>query len=465
MKTENKVLKRISRIAGIKSEQLIPISFFGAILLGALLLMLPFSTAKGESTSFVTALFTSTTSICVTGLVVVDTFSHWSLFGKIIILILIQLGGFGIIAVSSFIMLLFKKNISYKNRALIHDTYNMDTFKGVVRFLVKVFKGTFIVEMLGAFLYMPAFIPKFGLVKGIWVSVFNSISAFCNAGIDILGPDSLISFAEKPYVLFVTMFLIVMGGMGYVVWFDILTETRKGIKKKFKPITIFKHYSEHTRLVIHLTLALILGGAVITFISEYNNPDTIGNMSLVNKIINSLFQSVTYRTAGFASVPQECLRDGSCLLGLLLMFIGGSPVGTAGGVKTVTLFIVVINAVSYIRSRRETTIKGKRVTGEMIQKASAIVFVSFTVTFIMMLLLMLIDNIGLMDASFEVVSATATVGLSRALTSSLSTAGRIIIIISMYLGRIGPISMALFFANKPSGENLVNYADGRFYVG
>ena len=160
MKTENKVLKRISRIAGIKSEQLIPISFFGAILLGALLLMLPFSTAKGESTSFVTALFTSTTSICVTGLVVVDTFSHWSLFGKIIILILIQLGGFGIIAVSSFIMLLFKKNISYKNRALIHDTYNMDTFKGVVRFLVKVFKGTFIVEMLGAFLYMPAFIPR-----------------------------------------------------------------------------------------------------------------------------------------------------------------------------------------------------------------------------------------------------------------------------------------------------------------
>ncbi len=452
-------------IENIKSERLIPLSFLFAILLGAFLLMLPVSTLDGNSTDFVTALFTSTTSICVTGLVVVDTYAHWSLFGKIVVLVLIQLGGFGIVSVYSFILLMMKKNISYRGRMIIHDAYGMDSFSGVVRFLMKVFKGTFIVEFIGAVLYMPAFIPRFGVGKGIWVSVFNSISAFCNAGIDIMGPDSLISYSGNYYVLFVTMLLIVLGGLGYVVWFDIITGYKNGVKKKQSLVTIYKHLGEHSRLVIMLTLLLILGGAAVTLVSEYDNPETIGNMSFAGKVINSVFQSVTYRTAGFASVPQDALRPGSCLLGLILMFIGGSPVGTAGGVKTVTFFIVVLNAIAFIRNRNESTVFGRKMSHDMIRKASAIVFVSFSVTFILLLLLLITNEVSLLDGAFEVVSATATVGLSRALTPNLNTIGKLIIVLAMYLGRIGPISMALFFANGQSGKNLVHYTEGRFYVG
>ena len=449
----------------IKSSQLIPLSFLGAIIIGTILLLLPIATADGKGTDLVTALFTSTTSICVTGLVVVDTFSYWSLFGKMVILVLIQLGGLGIITVTSVFILLFQKRFTLSQSIMLHDAFNLDSMDGLMKFLSGVIKGTLLVEFIGALIYMPIFIPQFGVLKGIWVSVFTAISAFCNAGIDIIGPNSLIDYNSNNLVLINTMFLIVMGGLGYVVWFDVNSGIKEGIRKHYSGKLVLNRLREHSKLVIRLTFTLIMVGAFGVFIMEYSNPDTIGDMSLWDKIINSIFQSVTFRTAGFASVPQQNLTEGTCAMGSLFMFIGGSPVGTAGGIKTVTFFMAIMNAVAFIRGRDENVIFGRKISSDLIRKSEAIIMVSFSVTFIMMLLIMITNKIGMIDAMYETFSATATVGLSRALTPTLNTVGRLLIITCMYLGRIGPISMALFFDYGCSNKNNVSFAKGRFFVG
>ncbi|SCW48025.1 trk system potassium uptake protein TrkH [Ruminococcaceae bacterium YRB3002] len=450
----------------ITSAQVIPAGFLLLILIGTILLMLPFATAEGETTSPLTALFTSATSVCVTGLVVTDTFSHWSLFGKIVILFLIQLGGLGIIAVTSLIALMLQKRFSLRERVLIMDAFDLNSLTGLVKFLMKVVKGTLAMELTGTAFYMIRFVPEFGPVKGLWISFFTAVSAFCNAGIDIIGSQSLIPYQNDPLVLTVTMCLIVTGGLGFVVWFDLVAGVYRFKNKHYGPVTIWKRLGEHTRLVIVLTLSLIISGAVFVFLLEYNNPETIGNMSLGNKILNSLFQSVTFRTAGFAAVPQKGLSESTAFLGCLYMFIGGSPIGTAGGVKTVTMFVLVLNTMTYIKHKDSTTIFNRNVNSNLIRKASAIVSVNlfFTVAFTVLLLA---TNKGIMltDAIYETASAVATVGLSRDLTPSLNSIGRVIIIVAMYLGRIGPISIAMFFAgNKTTGREC-RPAEGKYYVG
>ena len=449
----------------ITSAQVIPLSFLLVIIVGTLLLLLPISTESGEQTDFLTALFTSTTSVCVTGLVVVDTYIHWSLFGKIVILVLIQLGGLGMISVTSIIMLFTHKKFSFGMTVMLHDSFNLNSLSGLMRFLVRVFYGTLIVEGFGAAMYMPVFIGQFGVLKGIWYSIFTSVSAFCNAGIDIIGPDSLIGYNNNVLVMITTMLMIVLGGLGYIVWFDVLSGFRNGIRQGYSPLRIYKRFSGHTKLVLTLTGLLIFGGAAIIFVTEYSNPLTIGNMPLGEKILNSIFQSVTFRTAGFASVPQQFLRESTCAFGDILMFIGGSPVGTAGGIKTVTFFAVILNALSYIRNRNEAVVYGRRFSPDTIRKAAAVMTVSFSVSFVMLLLLMTYSDVSLTDGLFEVLSATCTVGLTRGLTPGLGIAGRIIRIISMYLGRIGPISMALFFTSKKNDKNKVKHIQGDFIVG
>ena len=449
----------------LRSAQLIPLSFLGAILIGTVLLMLPIAKAGSGSADFTTAFFTSTTSTCVTGLVVQDTFAYWSLFGKIVILILIQLGGLGIITVTSVLMLMIHKKFSIYQSVMIHDAFNLNSFTGLRRFLKAVFLGTLAVEMFGACIYMIVFIPEYGATKGIWYSVFTAISAFCNAGIDILGPDSLIGYQSNTLIMVNTMFLIIMGGLGYVVWFDFQRTLREKREKGFKLSVMMKRLGEHTKLVLAVTGFLILFGAICIFCMEYDNPETLGNMGLGDKILNSIFQSVTFRTAGFAAVPQQNLTESSCLVGTLLMFIGGSPVGTAGGVKTITFFALLLNTMSFIRNRKENTVFNRRFTSDLIHKATAIITVSFMVTFAFLLALIATNEVSLVDGMYEMFSATATVGLSRALTPTLNVIGKWIIIIAMYLGRIGPISMALFFNYGSEAKNQVSYAKGNFFVG
>lgn len=459
------ILNKNNKKDVISSAQIIPLGFLAMIIVGTILLFLPISTAAGEHTSLLTALFTATTSTCVTGLVVVDTFSHWSLFGKIIILILIQLGGLGIIAVSSTVMLMFHMKFSLSKRLLIMDAFNLNNLNGLLIFLKKVLKGTFLVEFAGAVLYSIRFIPEFGIGRGIWYSVFTSISAFCNAGIDIIGPNSLIDYNTDPLIITVTSLLIILGGLGYVVWFDIIavgriTQVGKGGLKFFA-----KRLSEHTKLVLALTSFLLVSGAVFTFILEHNNPETIGNMSLGNQIMNSIFQSITFRTAGFAAVPQQGLTESTAFMGCFYMFIGGSPVGTAGGVKTVTVFMVLLNTVAFIRNRDENVIYNRNVTDHIMKKATAIVTVSFLITFVFTVIIVAAEGLNFIDGLYEITSATATVGLSRGLTPNLGRIGRMIIIVCMYLGRIGPISMAIFFSSKKPNKNGIGFADGKYLVG
>ena len=457
---------RYSRLLShLSPAHVIPLSFLLAIMAGTAILMLPWASADGHAADFLTACFTATTSVCVTGLVVADTYAYWSLFGQIVILILIQIGGLGIISAVTLLMMKFDRKISLRDRMLLQEALNLDSISGTLRFLYRVVRGTLLVEGAGALLYLFSFAAEYGWKKGLWFSVFHAVSAFCNAGIDILGPDSLMRYNSDPYVLGVTMTLIIMGGLGYVVWFDIRSAVRKGFIRRYSPRQIFDRFSEHSRLVIVLTAAFILGGAVIIFLAERTNPATLGGMPLKDQMLGSLFQSVTFRTAGFAAIPQDKLTGISCLSGYLLMFIGGSPAGTAGGVKTVTFFLVICNAVSYISSRNSAVIFKRKVSEERMRKAAAIVLISALTTLFMTVLLMAVSRVSLEDGLFEICSAIATVGLTRGLTPGLSAAGKWIVIISMYLGRIGPISMALFFSRKKPEKNLISYAEGRFYVG
>ncbi len=449
----------------ISPIQFIPLSFLLTILAGAILLMLPFSSAPGENTGFTTALFTATTSVCVTGLVVEDTFSHWSLFGQAIILLLIQIGGLGVVSVGAVIAHAGARKISLGEQKLIGDSLNVDGNRSLMSFLSRIFCGVFIVEGIGAALYAVELVPKLGAEKALWASLFQSVSAFCNAGMDVIGPDSMIGFRNSPLMMGVTMALIILGGLGFVVWFDVISKVGQGIKRRLGPVATFRRLSEHTKVVLVMTAFLLALGTLGVFVSEYHNPGTIGEMSLAEKLGNSLFQSVTYRTAGFASLPQDQLTETTCIMGYVLMFIGGSPVGTAGGVKTVTIFLVLMNALSYIKGKKETVVFHRRVSEEMMRKASAVVLVSIGTVFLMTLLLMSRGGIALTDALYEVTSALGTVGLSRNLTPHLDVVGRYVIIFSMYLGRIGPISMALFFAKKTGAENKIQHADGKFYVG
>ena len=449
----------------MSSAQIIPIGFLIPILIGTALLSLPFATASGCRAPFLTALFTATTSVCVTGLVVVDTFAYWSLFGKIVILVLIQIGGLGIVAVSSSLFLLLKKTFTIRNRALVRDSFNLDTIHDVLIFLRKVIRGVFLFEGIGAILFAFAFVPKYRFAQGLWYSVFHSISAFCNAGLDLFGPNSLIPFQNDAYVLFITMLMIVVGGLGYIVWFDTLSAAKDAVRNRHGLRWFFRHLSEHTKLVLWATAALLVLGTVGTLLLEMNNRLTLGKLPWGQRILNAAFQSVTYRTAGFATIPQDALTDGSVVLGSTLMFIGGSPMGTAGGVKTATIAVLLLSAFSYVRGQANPVVFRRSIGEELVRKAAAILFFSLLLSLISVVLLTAVDAVPLTDAVYEVFSATGTVGLSRGLTPHLSDFGRVLIIICMYLGRIGPISLALFFHTDLSGGKNIRFAQGRYYVG
>ena len=437
-----------TRSSSLSTTRIIMLSFLATILVGSLLLKLPVSSASGIPVPYIDALFTATTATCVTGLVTLPTVTTWSVFGQIVILILIQAGGLGIITIMSGIMIGLHKKMGLADRLLIQDAFNLNTLSGLIKFIRKVILGTFIVEGTGALLYMIVFIPEFGL-KGIWISVFTSVSAFCNAGIDILAENSLCNYACNPIINIVTIMLIIVSGIGYIVWWDIIRVFQFKSKRKFSRLTL------HSKIAIITTLILIFAGAVLIFIFEFNNPLTIRNFSLFDKIQASFFQSVTTRTAGFATVPQENLTSSSALVSLLLMFIGGSPVGTAGGVKTVTIAVIFAASVSAIKGKNEVNLFSRNIKKEAVSKATAVVGMSFLIMAVSTILLSAVTDADALDILYETVSATATVGLTRNLTSSLEAIGKIIIIFTMYLGRVGPISLAIAFNQKKESPNII----------
>lgn len=435
----------------LTAPQLILLAFFSLIIIGSLLLWLPISSADGKSVSFTDAFFTSATSVCVTGLVTLPTVSAWSVFGKVVILLLIQIGGLGVITVMAELMILVHRKIGIADRMLIQDSFNLNTTSGIVKFTKKVVFGTLAVESVGALLYMTVFVPDFG-IKGVWYSVFNSVSAFCNAGIDIISENSLCGYALNPIINIVTCLLIILGGIGYIVWWDVVRVIKKRTKQKIK---LWSSLTLHSKIALFTTAVLIVTGAVCFYIFEYGNPETMKGLPVRDRILLSLFQSVTTRTAGFATVPQQNLTVSSSVLSLLLMFIGGSPVGTAGGIKTVTFAVLAASAVSVIKNKNDVNMFGRRISISAVRKASAVAAVSFMIAFLSSLLLSCVTNAPALDIFYETVSASATVGLSRNLTSSLNTAGKFIIAFTMYLGRVGPISLAIAITGKTKNENIV----------
>lgn len=433
----------------ISTTKIIMLGFIAVIFLGSLLLSLPISAADGKPVPYIDALFTSTTATCVTGLVTVTTATTWSVFGQIVILLLIQVGGLGVITVMAGVMIALKKKMGLSDRLLIQDAFNLNTLSGLTQFIKKVLKGTVIIEGIGALLYMLVFVPDFG-ARGIWISVFNSISAFCNAGIDIFAENSLCDYATNPIINGVTCALVIIGGIGYIVWWDVVRVFKNFRLQKFKCL---KTLSLHSKIALSVTLGLLVFGTLSFLIFEYNNPLTLKDYNWFDKFQISFFQSVTTRTAGFASIPQENLSNPSAIVSLLLMFIGGSPVGTAGGIKTVTFTVLVASAVSTVKNRDEVTLFNRNIRKQAINKAVAVAGVSFAVVFVSTVLLSAVTDKSVIDILYETVSATATVGLTRNVTAFLDIWGKLIIIVTMYLGRIGPISLALAFALRKKSKN------------
>ena len=445
----------------LTTTQIILLGFLIVILIGSGLLSLPVCSAAGRSVPYIDALFTATTATCVTGLVSVSTAATWSIYGQIVILLLIQIGGLGVITIVTAFMLALHRKLDIGARLLIQDAFNLNTMSGLVVFVKKVLAGTLIVESCGAVFYMFAFIPEFG-AKGVWISVFNSVSAFCNAGMDVIGENSLCDYATNPLVNGTTEILIILGGLGYIVWWDVARVFRERSSNGHK---IFRNLTLHSKIAFVSTAFLLLFGTVLTFCFEYNNPLTLKNLSLFDKIQISFFQSVTTRTAGFATVPQENLTNATVILSILLMTIGGSPVGTAGGIKTVTAATLVFIAYSMIKKKNNVSVFGRTIAKQSIYKAVAVTLTFSVVVFLSAMLTAAVTNAAGTDVLYETVSAAATVGLSRNLTSTLSLAGKIIIIVTMYFGRVGPISFAIAFGNKNTSQNIVTLPEEEVCIG
>lgn len=446
----------VERIRKLNTAQIITFGFAGLILIGGLILWLPFCAAPGQTTSFTDAVFTAATCICVTGLVTVTTATHWSPIGKIVILALIQIGGIGLIALASMVFISFRKKISMRNRRIIQESYNLDQMSGMVVLVKRVIACVFGAEAVGAVFYAFCFVPEFGWLKGIWQSVFTSVSAFCNAGIDILGESSLMPYAANPLVNFTTMGLIIVAGLGFNVWWDIADKMKKVFQKKLSPRRIFKRLRLHSKLVLVTTGILIFGGAFLIFLFEYRNPGTMADMPLGEKIMASLFQSVTTRTAGFLTVDQSSLSTASVILCLFLMFVGGSPMGTAGGVKTTSLAVVFLSVFSSLRGKTDVEFANRNIKAHAIRSALVVIGMVFSVLLTMSLALAAVmPEAAMEDVIYEITSAIATVGLSRGLTSHLPVLGKWIVIVTMYLGRIGPLTLgtAVLLRTQKRPEN------------
>ena len=447
----------------LSTTQIILLSFFAVILLGSLFLSLPFAAKDGEAVPYIDALFTATTATCVTGLVTLPTATTWSLFGQIVILILVQVGGLGIITVMAGVMLALHRRMGLSDRLLLRDAFNLNTLSGLSSFLKKVLLGTLAVEVTGALLYMTVFVPEFG-AKGIWISVFNAVSAFCNAGMDIIGENSLCDYATDPMVNGVTSALIILGGLGYVVWWDLLRVIR--LARERRSLRALAHLTLHSKLALTATAVLLLGGAAIILLCEYRNPATIGDMGFFDQLQVSFFQSVTTRTASFMTVSQTDLTTASTAVCLILMFIGGSPVGTAGGVKTVTVLILAAYALSTVKGRDEVAVFNRRIPDDALRRSVAVAGTSFLIAVLATVILaILTPGRDLADILYETVSATATVGLSRDLTPTLTAAGKLTVAVTMYLGRVGPISLAIAFGTHRKTVNAVKNPTEQVSVG
>lgn len=436
--------------------QILVLGFAAVILIGALLLNLPIASQDGQSVGFVNAFFTATSAVCVTGLVVVDTLTHWTILGQIIILFLIQIGGLGFMTMSTLFALIVGKKITLKERLLIQEALNQFNVSGVVRLTKYILIMTVTIEGIGAVLLSTRFIPVYGLGKGIWYGIFHAISAFCNAGFDLIGNfRSLTPFVNDPLINLVVSVLIVLGGIGFVVILDVIQ------KKRFGKLSL------HSKLAITMTIILIVIGFIGMLILEFNNPYTMAKLSFKGKFLSSIFHSITPRTAGFNTLPTDKLTMGSIFFTIVLMFIGGSSAGTAGGVKITTIGVIIATITSVIKGKDDTEAFKRRIPRSLVDRSLAIIGLA-TGLIILVTLILSVTEAGhtFIEVFFEVISAFGTVGLSLGLTPSLSTVGKLIIALTMFFGRVGPLT--IFFAiaqRRQANKGVLRYPEEKIIVG
>ena len=450
MKIKKEAWKQVTDRIGahMTASQIMVAGFAILIFAGGFLLSMPLCNADGKWLNFMDALFTACSAVCVTGLVTIIPASQFTLIGKLILLLLIQLGGLGIIACTMGAFLILKKQITIRSRVMIQDSYDLHTMSGVVAMLRYVLHGTFLVEGIGAVLYAIAFIPEYGVGRGVWYGIFHAVSAFCNAGIDILGADSLERYQTDPYMNLVTILLIIVSGLGFLVWRDLTLTAKRIVKREYRIGRALQKMRLHTKLALSMTAFLLIVGTVAIFGMEYSNPRTIGSLTLGQKWLASLFQAVTTRTAGFFTIPQDHFLPQSQLLSCMLMFIGGCPGGTAGGVKTTTVAILAATCWSVLKGSEDTECFRRKLLPVNIRTGFSVAAVSFLAVLCGTMAILILEHTGVMEALYEVVSATGTVGLTAGLTPSLGAGGKCVIIFLMYMGRLSPVTLALLFAGK-----------------
>lgn len=440
--------------------RMIAISFALVIISGTFLLMLPISSNDGQPTNFLDCLFTATSSTCVTGLVVFDTYLKWSTFGKIVILLLIQIGGLGLITFTTFFNVAIGRKLGLRNMQLAQESLNSTTFFDVTHLVKAVVLISLAMELCGAAILCTTFVPKYG-AEGIFISIFMSVSAFCNAGFDLLGMEgefvSLCNYNGSPVVIFTIGLLIIIGGLGFLVWKDIFTY------RKTKILML------HTKIVLIMTITLILSGMFLFLILEWNNPDTLGGLPIADRFTAAFFQSVTLRTAGFNSVDVNSLHSLTKLGSIVLMFIGAAPGSTAGGVKVTTFAVIVMTVVSVIRGKDDTIILKRRVQKNVVYKALAVVSIALLVVCVSSITIYFTNpdhaDVTGMNALFESVSAFGTVGISSGVTAVANIPSKIILILTMFIGRVGPVSLALALAMRGKPPKDVIVPDGKILVG
>lgn len=427
----------------LSSFQIILLGFAGVILLGAFLLTLPISSKTREWTSFIDALFTSTSAVCVTGLIVFDTATHWSIFGQIVILLLIQIGGMGVVTIAVSIAVISGKKIGLFSRETMKNAISAPNVSGIVRLTGFIIKGIFLIELIGALVMMPVFCMDYG-VEGIWLAVFHSVSAFCNAGFDIMGTksgefSSITRYSAQPVINITIMLLIIIGGIGFLVWEDVC-------KHKWR----IREYRTQSKVVLIVTASLIVLPAIYFFFFEF------GDLPVGKRIFASLFQSITPRTAGFNTVNLTAISDTGLYLMIILMLIGGSPGSTAGGMKTTTIAVLFSSAFSVFRKKDNAELMRRRVDDETVKTASAIFIMYITLFLLGGMVISAIEKLPITVCLYETASAVGTVGLSLGITPTLKVASKLILILSMFFGRVGGMTLiyAAFGANKKQAAKL-----------
>ncbi|MDI6600842.1 MAG: TrkH family potassium uptake protein [Thermoanaerobacteraceae bacterium] len=438
----------------MQPTRVVVFSFGVLIIIGTILLMLPISSKTGETTPFINALFTSTSAVCVTGLVVVDTGTYWSTFGQLVILGLIQAGGLGTMTIVTLFALLMGRKISLRERLTIQEAYNQYSMEGIVRLVREIMGITAIIEGTGAIVLILRFMRDMPPLKAAYYGIFHAVSAFNNAGFDLMGDfKSLTGYVDDFTVNLTVMLLIIIGGIGFTVIVDVLRQ------KKFKKLTL------HSKLVITMTVFLILAGAGSFFLLEYNNPGTMKPLDMSGKVLASLFQSVTPRTAGFNTISEADMTIASKFITIILMFIGASPGGTGGGIKTSTFGVILFTVLSIIDGRDDTELYQKRIPQFVVYRSLGIIFISMCVIIGTTLVLSIVQQSDFITELFESTSAFGTVGLSLGLTTELTTVGKAFIIFNMYAGRVGPLSLALAIGQRRKNIRGYKYPEEKIIVG